>query len=104
GTGECAENCVIPNRTRGAWKLQRKARTLREWHRAAKRHIFDVESRGNAGGRSVEAEVDTHRADVVDGPKLAIRPIGRGISPPLDQDRRVGGVDAVEVRGSDAAV
>ena len=103
GRREGGEDRVIPNRARRARDLKRQAGGVAKRHRAAERDVFDVEGRRNGRGGAVEAQLDALGTDVVHGPKFPVRPIRRRVQLALDQDWRVGGIDAVEVRRPDAA-
>ncbi len=94
---EGPQDGVVPDRA-GGTGLQRGTGRLGKRHRAAERDLLDVQSgRREAGPAGVEHHLDALRADVVHRPESAI-----GLA--RNRNRRIRRIDAVEVRGADAAI
>ena len=94
-----------PGRAGGEWETV----GFPEWDRAPKGHVLDVEAlcrnhRWVVGLVRIKRQLDALGADVVQRPELTIRPTGDGIHAACYRDRGVDRVDAIEVRGTDAAV
>ena len=95
--GEGAKDRVVSDEACRARQLKRQAAGRGKRHRATKGNALDLEGIGHRRSGCVERQVDSLGSDVVHRSKLAVRLA-------LDQHRRVGDVDSVEVRRTDSAI